>query len=174
MGRKLTTTLAALLFAFSLTAGPAIAQEGFSAEECLAAIVAGANISDAELDEILDELDTFLEQEPNPSTESLETFLSGQLGRPVDLPDDLGEVCTIYIVDVLVDDGDGDGGDGDGDGGDGAVDGGQRTPPGQVLGSGTSRRLPMTGSDILWLAVIGSVILGLGILAVRAPRDQAT
>jgi LPXTG-motif cell wall-anchored protein len=51
------------------------------------------------------------------------------------------------------------------------LDGGERTTPDREI---SRSRLPMTGGDILWLAIIGSLILGLGILAVRAPRDQAT
>jgi LPXTG-motif cell wall-anchored protein len=174
MGRKLTTTLAALLLALGLSAGPALAQEGFDYEECIAALTtATEDLTDAQIEDLLE----FIAD--GVTAAELEAFLQDLLGDPdYELPADVDDTCVIYLIEVLPnggdDGGDGDGGDGAVDGADGAVDGGQRTTPGQVLGSAESRRLPMTGSDILWLAVIGSVILGLGILAVRAPRDQAT
>jgi hypothetical protein len=164
MGRRFAATLGGLAALVVFVVGvPVAAQEGFDPAECLAAIVAESDMTQAELAGLIDDLDTFLERRPEPTTAQLEEFLSGRLGRSVTLPPDLEEACTIYLVSGFGLDGDG-----------GQRDGGEpppRPPPGPPPGPPNG---PITGADAITLTVIGLVLLGLGYMAVRRPRGQAT
>jgi LPXTG-motif cell wall-anchored protein len=189
MGRRIVTTVAAVLFAVGLTMAPATSQEGFTLEECLAAIVAGTgDLTDAQIEELVAFLGT------TPDVDQLEAFLQDLLGDPgYELPDvDAAlEACEIYLVGVFPDDeadldGDDDARDDRGDAdaddnGDADADDGEVADGVVVRGDGDTSSvppartgLPVTGSDLLVLSVVGLVILSLGYLALRRTRHQSS
>jgi LPXTG-motif cell wall-anchored protein len=198
MGRRYATTMTALtaLLVGIFSAAPAAAQDS-PEQECLVALQAQTQpLSAAQLEALGDFFD-------DPGDQTLQSFMRDLLGDPDLSLEGLDPlVCTIYITNVLpddggVDDGDDDGiaaddagdddgiaaddaGDDDGIAADDAgdddgiiADDGERTTPSRVLGSAQRRTLPITGFDVLWLTVLGATILGLGYVAVRRSRDQA-
>jgi LPXTG-motif cell wall-anchored protein len=176
MGRRITTTLMVLVALLAtLLSVPTAAQT--PEEECLVALQAQVQPFTAAQLEALGE---FFDDVPPGA--SLEAFLRELLGDPtLSLADLDPNVCTIYIANVFADDGefDDDGApDDDGIGVDDAqvdddgvvADDGERVPP-----PPTQRRgLPVTGFDVLWLTGLGAAIIGLGYVALRRSRDQAS
>jgi LPXTG-motif cell wall-anchored protein len=187
MGRRYATTMTALtaLLVGIFSAAPAAAQDS-PEQECLVALQAQTQpLSAAQLEALGDFFD-------DPGDQTLQSFMRDLLGDPDLSLEGLDPlVCTIYITNVLPDDGDVDDGDDDGIAADDAgdddgiaaddagdddgiiADDGERTTPSRVLGSAQRRTLPITGFDVLWLTVLGATILGLGYVAVRRSRDQA-
>jgi hypothetical protein len=169
MGRRFTTTLTALIaLVATLLSVPAAAQT--PEEECLVALQAQVQPFTAAQ---LQALGEFFDDVPPGA--SLESFLRDLLDDPnLSLADLDQNVCTIYIANVFADDGpaDDDGVTDDGRVDDDGVlaDDGERVPPPPPQ----RRRLPFTGFDVLWLTGLGAAIIGLGYVAVRRSRDQAS
>jgi LPXTG-motif cell wall-anchored protein len=171
MGRLIRTTVIVMVALLAtLLSVPTAAQT--PEEECLVALQAQVQPFTAAQLEALGE---FFEDVPPGA--SLEAFLRQLLGDPtLSLADLDPDVCTIYIANVFADDG--EAADDDGIGVDDAqvdddgvfADDGERVPP-----PPTQRRgLPVTGFDVLWLTGVGAAIIGLGYVALRRSRDQAS
>lgn len=187
MGRRLATMTAAIaVLVAGLFAAPAAAQ---AEQECLAALQAavGQDFTPAQLEELQDYFDAVEAGDLEGDQAEFEAFLAGLVGSDVSLDGLDPTVCTVYLVTVLPGDDDGtdadgtdadgtdaDGTDADGTDADGTADDGRPRTPTQVLGGPPSRRLPFTGYDVLWLTALGAAIVGLGYVAVRRSRDQAS
>jgi LPXTG-motif cell wall-anchored protein len=166
MGRRTRAVMAVIaILAFGAIASPAMAQEsieGFTFEECVAALAANSGVAlnagqRAELEAL----------KVTGATRVKEVF-----GALFDGPDDpevvvaedvtLGEICTIYGTDVLPIRFERNG--------NGAGNGQERA---RVLGVTERRPLPVTGNDAALIAVFGLGLLGLGYVALRRSRDQS-
>jgi LPXTG-motif cell wall-anchored protein len=169
MGRRMRVLVAVVaVLSLGVLAAPATAQEGFTLEECVVALAAnsGAELSDAQLDE----LRALNVTGSTPAKPLFDTLFDGPDDPEFVVDDDvtLGEICSIYGVDVLPiqferdDNGNGVNG----------VDVGEGVPPTQVLGVQQERRLPITGTDAIIIALVGLGLFGLGYLALRRTRDQ--
>jgi hypothetical protein len=176
MGQRSTMLVALLALLATMLAAPAAAQT--PEEECLVALQAQVQPFTAAQ---LEALGAFFDDVPEGAR--LEDFLRDLLGDPtLSLADLDPNVCTIYITNVFADDDgrvdddgvvddDGQFADDDGrvdDDGQFADDGERVPPPPQ------RRRLPFTGFDAMWLTGLGAAIIGLGYVAIRRSRDQAS
>jgi LPXTG-motif cell wall-anchored protein len=174
MGRRLRTILVvACVLALGAMAAPVSAQEsdfnvgGFTLAECAVAVAAasGEDLDEeqlAALQSITADMDL---------DEVLALMFPEGTGFAFDeLPEGLTleQICTIYGTDVLpeVDDRDIDDVD--------AVVDGRPTTPTQVLGVTQARPLALTGANVLALVLAGVVLVGLGFLALRRTRPQAS
>jgi LPXTG-motif cell wall-anchored protein len=154
-----------VILALGTIAAPAVAQEnveGFTLEECVSALAAssGFALSSAQQAELAS-LDV---TGATPVKQLFDTLFDGT-GDPefvVAAGVTLGEVCSIYGVNVLPTRFDRNG-NGNGNG----------VPPTKVPGVKTPPPLPVTGTDAILLALLGAGLLGLGYVALRRTRDQA-
>jgi LPXTG-motif cell wall-anchored protein len=153
------------ILAFATIASPAVAQEsieGFTLEECVTALAAnsGFALSDAQKAEL-----EALNVSGTTSVKQVFEALFDNAGDPefvVAGDVTLGEICSIYGTNVLPTRFDRNGnGNGDGD---------KSTT---VLRRKVTSH-PVTGSDVLLLSLFGIGMLGLGYVALRRTRDQAS
>jgi hypothetical protein len=166
MGRRTRTLVAVLaILALGTIAAPAVAQEnieGFTLEECVSALAANSGFPLTAAQQA--ELRALGVTGSTPVAQVLGVLFDGATDPEFVVAADvtLGEVCSIYGVNVLPTRFDRNGnGNGNGD---------KSTT---VLRRKVTRH-PVTGSDILLLSLFGVGMLGLGYVALRRTRDQAS